>query len=243
VISDKTAYWMTRMLTDAVQYGTGGGAKLKNMPAAGKTGTTSDAKDRWFAGFTPYYVGVVWTGYEKPSAIHVSGNPAANIWKQVMTAIHEDLPVKEFITPADISFQEPGHPSNGDDGDGDSGYAQDGAGPGSDGTVPEGQELNGFDESGNPVFVVIPPESSEDGEDSGGEDYGQDGYDDGGYGPVIVVPFEPVFEPSGPDVSDVRVPAGPETPAVPVVPAVPEPVVPEEVPPGTVINPWTLQPE
>lgn len=254
VISDKTAYWMTRMLTDAVQYGTGGGAKLKNMPAAGKTGTTSDAKDRWFAGFTPYYVGVVWTGYEKPSAIHVSGNPAANIWKQVMTAIHGDLPVKDFTVPVDISFQESGHSS---DGDGDSGHAQDGAGPGFDGTVPEGQAPNGFDESGNPVFVVIPPESSEDGEDYGGEDYGydgegsqdgydygQDGYDGEGYGPVIVVPFEPAFEPSVPDASDVHVSAGPGTPVVPEPqPVAPEPVVPEEVPPGTVINPWTLQPE
>ena len=51
-ISEKTAYWVTSMLRDAVNSGTGIGANLgKLMPVAGKTGTTTDNKDRWFEGY------------------------------------------------------------------------------------------------------------------------------------------------------------------------------------------------
>lgn len=106
-IKENTAYWMTKILQDTVTYGTGSGAKLTNMPAAGKTGTTTNAKDRWFAGYTPYYIGVVWTGYETPSTMHVNGNPAAKIWKQVMEEIHKDLPYKDFITPMHIEIPGP----------------------------------------------------------------------------------------------------------------------------------------
>lgn len=95
-INGKTANWMTDILQEAVRSGTGTGARLNNMPSAGKTGTTSDNKDRWFVGYTPYYVGAVWTGYETPAKISVSGNPAAALWKKVMTSLHEDLPYKDF---------------------------------------------------------------------------------------------------------------------------------------------------
>ena len=95
---------MTDLLRNAVNSGTGTGARLANMPAAGKTGTTSSNKDRWFVGYTPYYVGAVWTGYSRPARIRVSGNPAANIWKQVMALIHEGLEYKEFPVPDDISL-------------------------------------------------------------------------------------------------------------------------------------------
>lgn len=104
-ISDKTAYWMTDMLQQAVKSGTGYGARLNKMPAAGKTGTTSDNKDRWFVGYTPYYVGAVWTGYETPAKISVSGNPAAAIWKTVMTSIHEGLEYKDFFKPEDTTLK------------------------------------------------------------------------------------------------------------------------------------------
>ena len=100
VISETTAYWMTDMLRQAATSGTGHEANLGNMPTAGKTGTTSDKKDRWFAGYTPYYVGVVWTGYEIPAVMQVSGNPASQIWKKVMSKVHEDLEPREFNKPA-----------------------------------------------------------------------------------------------------------------------------------------------
>lgn len=75
--SANTAHVMTYMLQNAVNRGTGTEAYLGIMPVAGKTGTTTDAKDRWFVGCTPYYVAAVWTGYDQPEYIRVSGNPAA----------------------------------------------------------------------------------------------------------------------------------------------------------------------
>lgn len=95
---------MTDILQDAVKNGTGRGARLSSMPCAGKTGTTTDAKDRWFVGYTPYYVGAVWTGFSKPAKINISVNPAANVWNQVMTSIHEGLEYKDFPVPEDTEL-------------------------------------------------------------------------------------------------------------------------------------------
>ena len=105
-ISEVTAYWMTSMLHDAATGGTGREANLGKMPTAGKTGTSGDKYDRWFAGFTPYYVGVTWTGYDLPEVMNVSGNPASQIWKRVMTAVHENLEVKPFPS-IENSYQQP----------------------------------------------------------------------------------------------------------------------------------------
>ena len=66
------------------------------MPVAGKTGTTSANRDRWFCGYTPYYTCAVWTGYDTPETMAFSGNPATQIWQKVMSAVHADLPRKEF---------------------------------------------------------------------------------------------------------------------------------------------------
>ncbi len=98
---EQTAYSMTRLLWGVVERGTGTGARLSGgMPAAGKTGTTSEDKDRWFAGYTPYYVGAVWFGHDVPKSMErlLSGkpNPAALLWKRVMDIIHRDLPNKSF---------------------------------------------------------------------------------------------------------------------------------------------------
>ncbi len=72
---------------------------ISGMPVGGKTGTTTNNCDRWFVGFTPYYVAAVWTGYDMPEYMNFSGNPAAQIWKLVMESIHKDLPTKSFPTP------------------------------------------------------------------------------------------------------------------------------------------------
>ena len=94
-----TAYTMTYMLRKNVEEGIAGEARLWNSPAGGKTGTSGDSKDRWFAGVTPYYVAVVWTGYDTPETISISGNPAARLWRSVMQPLHDGLPWKEFTYP------------------------------------------------------------------------------------------------------------------------------------------------
>lgn len=94
--SQETARTMTYMLNNAATYGTGHESRLSNMPVAGKTGTTTSNRDRWFCGYTPYYTCAVWTGYDTPETMAFSGNPATQIWQKVMSAIHADLPRKEF---------------------------------------------------------------------------------------------------------------------------------------------------
>lgn len=94
-----TAWTMTYMLNKAATYGTGSESYIGNMPHAGKTGSSTNYQDRWFVGYTPYYVCAVWTGYDTPAYMSVSGNPSAKTWKTIMSKLNEGLPYKEFPTP------------------------------------------------------------------------------------------------------------------------------------------------
>jgi penicillin-binding protein 1A len=94
-----TAWTITYMLNIAATYGTGSESYFGTMPHAGKTGSSSDYCDRWFVGFTPYYVAAVWTGYDTPARMYVTGNPAAQIWKKIMQPLHDGLEYKAFKTP------------------------------------------------------------------------------------------------------------------------------------------------
>lgn len=97
-MSETTAEDMISMLTNAVEGGTGTAARISGMRVAGKTGTTSSNHDRWFVGFTPYYVGAVWFGYDTPAALRgFSPNPAAVAWRKVMEPIHKELKNKPFL--------------------------------------------------------------------------------------------------------------------------------------------------
>lgn len=105
VLKPESAYIVTDMLRDVIRgvSATGSSAALPNgMPVAGKTGTTNDSKDRWFAGYTPYYVASTWVGYDIQEYVNMSGNPAAKIWQAVMKKIHEELPTKSFEKPSGI---------------------------------------------------------------------------------------------------------------------------------------------
>ena len=100
-MKETTAYLMTSMLRQAVETGTGTSAKFSGMTIAGKTGTTNNACDRYFVGYTPYYCAAVWTGFKSAAKIpDGSGNTATAMWKKVMQQIHEDLPNKSFDKPA-----------------------------------------------------------------------------------------------------------------------------------------------
>ncbi len=94
LLGEKSLTYMNSMLTHVVKKGTGYYARISGMNVAGKTGTTSDDRDRWFAGYTPYYTAVVWCGYDQPEAVRLKGssvNPALRLWKAVMEPLHEGL--------------------------------------------------------------------------------------------------------------------------------------------------------
>ena len=122
VFSEQTAWMVTDMLMSAVANGTGGNARLKDWPTAGKTGTVelpsaredpdyagkSGTKDVWFAGYTPELAGVVWMGYDNKKDADgnvqymgrvFGGGAPAQLWKAVMTLCHEGLEVKQFPKP------------------------------------------------------------------------------------------------------------------------------------------------
>lgn len=103
VMSEETAFIMKDMLRTVVTNGTATSAKLSGMTAAGKTGSTSDTKDKWFVGFTPYYVAAVWVGYDTPKEISVGGEISKQIWKKVMTEIHKGLEDTGFVKPDGVS--------------------------------------------------------------------------------------------------------------------------------------------
>ncbi len=109
VIKDTTAYLLTDAMEDVVKAG-GTGTRCNFDPAmgiAGKTGSSSDYVDVWFAGYTPYYTCTAWAGYDNNVHMSTSStNPESRVaqllWKSVMQRVHEDLPKKGFEAPAGI---------------------------------------------------------------------------------------------------------------------------------------------
>ncbi len=100
-LSEETASVMTLMLQDVItDGGIGNYGKRMYLPKtkiqiAGKTGSAGDNTDRWFIGYTPYYICAVWTGYEYPKSITgINHNPSSFVWDAIMTDIHEDILAK-----------------------------------------------------------------------------------------------------------------------------------------------------
>lgn len=123
VYSPETIFIMNDMLSDVVRRGTGypegiikytttvsdANGKEKEttvtIPSAGKTGTTDENKDKWFCGYTPYYVGAAWYGYDVGIKMASDEyNNAKLLWSKVMNQIHQDLPTKPFFetTPENL---------------------------------------------------------------------------------------------------------------------------------------------
>lgn len=89
---------MTEILQGVMTNGTAKGLGVAGMPSAGKTGTTNENKDGWFAGYTPYYTTSIWVGYDSPrwlKGLTGSAYPA-EIWHNFMEEIHTGLPAKNF---------------------------------------------------------------------------------------------------------------------------------------------------
>lgn len=92
VFREGTAYMLVDMLVDAVRSGSGRSARIDGMTVGGKTGTHSDYKSVFFAGFTPYYSGAVWVGHDEFKSLYsgaTGGKEAAPLWKAVMERIIE----------------------------------------------------------------------------------------------------------------------------------------------------------
>lgn len=103
VIKESTAWLLTNAMEDVVQNGTGRACQLDNMPVAGKTGTTDDYNDLWFVGYTPYYTCAVWSGFDNNEKLPEDArNFHKNLWRRVMSRIHEGLEYKEFEQPASV---------------------------------------------------------------------------------------------------------------------------------------------
>ncbi len=103
VIKETTAWLLTSAMEDVVTKGTGTRVNFGTTPIAGKTGTTSDENDVWFAGYTNYYCCTTWAGYdENTDLVGSESGIAKTIWRGVMEKIHEGLPSSDFEKPAGI---------------------------------------------------------------------------------------------------------------------------------------------
>ncbi len=104
IIAETTATIMNRLLQNVIS-GSQGTARtvygFTRMKAYGKTGTTSESKDLWMVGGTPYCVGSVWYGFDQPENIY-NQYAAARVWRDVMQKVHKDLETKEFELSDDV---------------------------------------------------------------------------------------------------------------------------------------------
>ncbi len=107
-IGKDTSYIMSQMLYGVVNSSSGTGKRAKldsSMAVYGKTGTTNNDYDKWFVGYTPYYVGSVWFGFEQQKSIRsvgVTTNISAQLWKKVMEKVHEGLEPASIDMPDDM---------------------------------------------------------------------------------------------------------------------------------------------
>lgn len=105
VVSPQASYLVTHVLEGAIDHGTGAAARTLGfrIPAAGKTGTTNDYGDAWYAGYTPDLVTVVWVGFDRRQSLGLSGAQAAlPIWTAFMKRATAGRPARDFEVPEGI---------------------------------------------------------------------------------------------------------------------------------------------
>ncbi|WP_238944608.1 penicillin-binding protein 1A [Allofranklinella schreckenbergeri] len=107
-IDPRNAFITSSLLQEVTRSGTGAKARaaLKRPDIYGKTGTTNDAHDAWFAGFQPSMAAVAWVGYDNPRDLgskETGGGLALPIWVQFMQHALKDTPVSELKAPKGVS--------------------------------------------------------------------------------------------------------------------------------------------
>jgi len=105
-IDARTAYVMDDLLRGVATYGTAARARqvLKRNDVSGKTGTTNDSVDAWFAGYTPQLVGIAWLGYDQPKSLgsrESGGGAALPIWLAYMQNALKAFPEEKRPPPPD----------------------------------------------------------------------------------------------------------------------------------------------
>ena len=102
VLRPEVAYVVIDMMRSVVNEGTATAAKVLNIPIAGKTGTSNDAKDTWFIGLTPDYAIGVWIGYDDPRPMgkETGGSNAVPVYVDIMKQMNQ--PAKSFARPPHV---------------------------------------------------------------------------------------------------------------------------------------------
>lgn len=106
VVADENAVFvLTSIMEGVLERGTGKGARSAGFkrPAAGKTGTSNDARDAWFVGFTPNLVAGVWVGLDDNSPLGLTGGGIASpIWGEFMKCASPYFRESPFLSPRGI---------------------------------------------------------------------------------------------------------------------------------------------
>ena len=105
VLPPQAAWLVTSILQGAMDHGTGAGVRRFGIRdrLAGKTGTTNERRDSWFAGYTPDRVTVVWVGYDDNAETRLSGSRAAlPIWSRFVAAVRPARGFVPFAPPPGI---------------------------------------------------------------------------------------------------------------------------------------------
>jgi penicillin-binding protein 1A len=107
VIDERNAFLMTSMMQDVTRIGTAAKARqLGRSDVAGKTGTTNNHIDTWFAGFNPKQVAIVWMGYDKPQSLgatETGGSAALPIWIKYMASALRGTPDVQLSAPDGVN--------------------------------------------------------------------------------------------------------------------------------------------
>ncbi len=106
VIDARNAFIMDSMMQDVTRYGTGArAARLGRSDLAGKTGTTNEFVDAWFAGYQPSLVAIAWVGFDQPKTLgknQTGGVVALPIWVGYMEKILQEIPEMSRTVPEGI---------------------------------------------------------------------------------------------------------------------------------------------